>query len=66
MKRILILLLASCISFSAFAQTKLGITSNWVKVEVQKGAKDKDGNPIKYAVAGRCLAGYLKESISKN
>ena len=111
MKRILILLLASCISFSAFAQTKLelykdmittdnlrlrspkyagnkiltvlnkgtrvkiieieeeeetidGITSNWVKVEVQKGAKDKDGNPIKYAVAGRCFAGYLKEATS--
>ena len=38
-----------------------GITSNWVMVEVQRGAKDKDGNPIKYAVAGRCFAGYLKE-----
>jgi len=39
-----------------------GITSNWVTVEVQKGAKDKDGNPVKYAVVGRCFAGYLKET----
>jgi|GEM_PF-659806 len=39
-----------------------GITSNWVTVEVQKNAKDKDGNPVKYAVVGRCFAGYLKET----
>ena len=39
-----------------------GITSNWVMVEVQKNAKDKDGNPIKYAVVGRCFAGYLQEA----
>lgn len=39
-----------------------GITSNWVSVEVQEGAKDKDGNPIKYAVVGRCFAGYLREA----
>ena len=38
-----------------------GITSNWVTVEVQKDAKNKDGNPVKYAVVGRCFAGYLKE-----
>ncbi len=37
-----------------------GIASNWVIVEVQNGAKDKDGNPVKYATAGRCFAGYLK------
>ena len=40
-----------------------GITSNWVTVEVQNGAKTKDGNPIKYAVVGRCFAGYLKETF---
>ena len=109
MKRILILLMTICISFSASAQTNLelykdmittenlrlrtpeyagnkfltvlnkgtrvkileieekqekidGITSNWVMVEVQHGAKDKDGNPIKYAVVGRCFAGYLREA----
>ncbi|MCQ2573782.1 MAG: hypothetical protein MJ182_07790 [Treponema sp.] len=39
-----------------------GITSNWVMVEVQDGAKDKDGKPIKYAVVGRCFGGYLKET----
>lgn len=41
-----------------------GITSNWVTVEVQEGAKDKDGKPIKYAVVGRCFGGYLKETKS--
>ena len=37
-----------------------GISSNWVKVEVQKGAKDRDGNPIKAGTIGWCYGGYLK------
>lgn len=37
-----------------------GINSNWVKVEVQKGAKDRDGNPIKAGTVGWCYGGYLK------
>ncbi|MCR5288762.1 MAG: SUMF1/EgtB/PvdO family nonheme iron enzyme [Treponema sp.] len=37
-----------------------GISSNWVKVEVQKGAKDRDGNPIKAGTVGWCYGGYLK------
>ena len=39
-----------------------GITSNWVIVEVQDGATDKDGNPLKYGVVGKCFAGYLAET----
>lgn len=38
-----------------------GITSNWVVVEVQNGATDKNGNPLKYGVVGKCFAGYLTE-----
>lgn len=38
-----------------------GITSNWVIVEVQDGATDKNGNPLKYGVVGKCFAGYLTE-----
>lgn len=37
-----------------------GIKSNWVKVEVQKGAKDRDGKPIKKGTVGWCYGGYLK------
>ena len=37
-----------------------GISSNWVKVEVQKGAKDRDGNPIKAGTVGWCYGGYLE------
>ncbi|MBO5236136.1 MAG: SH3 domain-containing protein [Spirochaetaceae bacterium] len=37
-----------------------GINSNWVKVEVQSGAKDRDGNPIKAGTIGWCYGGYLK------
>ena len=37
-----------------------GINSNWVKVEVQKGAKDRDGNPIKAGTVGWCYGGYLE------
>lgn len=36
-----------------------GINSNWVKVEVQTGAKDRDGKPIKAGTVGWCYGGYL-------
>lgn len=42
------------------AETIDGIYSNWVKVEVQKGAKDRDGKPIKSGSVGWCYGGYLK------
>ena len=32
----------------------------WVKVEVQAGAKDRDGKPIKAGTVGWCYGGYLK------
>ena len=37
-----------------------GINSNWVKVEVQKGAKDRDGRAIRAGTVGWCYGGYLK------
>lgn len=37
-----------------------GIDSNWVKVEVQKGAKDRDGKSIKAGTVGWCYGGYLE------
>lgn len=37
-----------------------GITSNWVQVEVQSGAKDRDGRSIKAGTTGWCFGGYLK------
>ena len=37
-----------------------GINSNWVKVEVQSGAKDRDGNTISRGTVGWCYGGYLK------
>ena len=37
-----------------------GISSNWVKVEVQKGAKDREGKPIKQGTVGGCYGGYLE------
>ena len=37
-----------------------GISSNWVKVEVQSNAKDRNGNPIKEGIIGWCYGGYLK------
>ena len=37
-----------------------GIPSNWVKVEVQQGAKDRDGKPIKGGTVGWCFGGYLE------
>lgn len=39
-----------------------GICSNWVLVEVQEGSTDKNGNPLKYGVVGKCFAGYLAET----
>ncbi|MCR5614061.1 SH3 domain-containing protein [Treponema sp.] len=42
------------------AETIDGINSNWVKVEVQKGAKDRDGKAIKTGTVGWCYGGYLK------
>lgn len=43
------------------AETIDGIFSNWVKVEVQKGAKDRDGNPIKPGTVGWCFGVSLNE-----
>ena len=37
-----------------------GINSNWVKVEVLSGAKDRDGNTISKDTVGWCYGGYLK------
>ncbi len=42
------------------AETIDGISSNWVKVELQAGAKDRDGKPIKAGTVGWCYGGYLK------
>ena len=42
------------------AETIDGISSNWVKVEVQANAKDRDGKPIKTGTVGWCYGGYLK------
>lgn len=42
------------------AETIDGISSNWVKVEVQKGAKDREGKPIKAGLIGWCYGGYLE------
>ena len=41
------------------SETIDGINSNWVKVEVQSGAKDRDGKPIKAGTIGWCFGGYL-------
>ncbi len=41
------------------AETIDGISSNWVKVEVQAGAKDRDGKPIKTGTVVWCYGGYL-------
>lgn len=42
------------------AETIDGISSNWVKVEVQAGAKNRDGKTIKTGTVGWCYGGYLK------
>ena len=41
-------------------QTIDNITSNWVQVEVQAGAKDRDGKPIAAGTTGWCFGGYLE------
>jgi len=42
------------------AETIDGINSNWVKVEVQAGVKDRDGKPIKKGTVGWCFGGFLE------
>ena len=42
------------------AETIDGISSNWVKVEVQSVAKDRDGRTIRAGTIGWCYGGYLK------
>ena len=42
-------------------QTIDGITSNWVQVEVQAGAKDRDGKAIAAGTTSWCFGGYLAE-----
>ena len=42
------------------AETIDGISSNWVKVEVQSGAKDREGRAIRAGTVGWCYGGYLK------
>lgn len=42
------------------AETIEGISSNWIKIEIQSGAKDKDGKSIKKGTVGWCYGGYLK------
>ncbi len=42
------------------SETIDGINSNWVKVEVQTGAKAHDGKPIKAGTVGWCYGVYLK------
>ena len=42
------------------AETIDGISSNWVKVEVQSGGKDRDGKTITKGTVGWCFGGYLK------
>ena len=37
-----------------------GITSNWVQVEVQADAKDRDGKAIAAETTGWCFGGYLE------
>lgn len=37
-----------------------GIDSNWVKVEILDGTKDRNGNPIKSGTTGWCFGGYIK------
>ena len=41
------------------SETIDGIVSNWVKVEVQADAKDRDGKPIEQGLVGWCYGGYL-------
>ena len=36
-----------------------GITSNWVKIEIDSG-KDKDGNKIRSGTSSWCFGGFLR------
>ena len=42
------------------SETIDGVSSNWVKVEVQSGAKDREGRAIRAGTVGWCYGGYLK------
>ena len=42
------------------AETIDGISSNWVKVKVQSGGKDRDGKTITKGTVGWCFGGYLR------
>ena len=48
------------------AETIDGISSNWVKVEVLSGAKDRDGRTIRAGTVGWCYGGYLAETTEAN
>ena len=37
-----------------------GMHGFWMKVEVQEGAKDRDGKPIREGTVGWCFGGYLE------
>ena len=39
--------------------TIAGITSNWVKIEIDSG-KDKDGNKIRSGTSSWCFGGFLR------
>jgi hypothetical protein len=43
-----------------------GINSNWVKVEVLSGAKNRDGRAIRAGTEGWCYGGYLAETTEAN
>ena len=45
------------------AETIDGISSNWVKVEVQSGGKDRDGKTITKGTVGWCFGGYFMVDI---
>ena len=42
------------------AETIDGISSNWVQIEIQSGAKDRDGKQIAPGTTGWCYGGYLE------
>lgn len=48
------------------SETIDGVSSNWVKVEVQSGAKDREGNTISRGTVGWCYGGYLAETTEAN
>lgn len=43
-----------------------GINANWVKIEIQNGAKDVDGKTIKSGTVGWCYGGYLTKEVMAN